>query len=124
MFFNDRRANKRALKAAKTPPETRKAQAQVEAGQAQQNLFRVGLVRKLSDELSNKQSTHDLTAMLRLPAARKLLTEILGKPAGNAGICLGNRFPVEKLGRFESEWYSIVSFVLLLDFVIDDPSSY
>jgi hypothetical protein len=73
------RAGLRALKAAKTPPETRKAQAQVEAGQAQQNLFRVGLVRKLSDELSNKQSTHDLTAMLRLPAARKLLTEILGK---------------------------------------------
>jgi hypothetical protein len=72
------RAGKQALKAAKTPAEVQKAQAQITAGQAQQNLFRVGLVRALNDALANKQMTHDVTSMLRLPAARKILNEILG----------------------------------------------
>lgn len=72
------RAGERLLRTAKTPAEQQKAQAQIAAGQAQQNLFRVGLVRALNDALANKQMTHDVTQMLRLPAARQILTEVLG----------------------------------------------
>lgn len=58
------------------------AQARLDAAQAEQDLFKVGLVRALTDKLvQNKGETHDLTKELLLPGAQKMLREVLGKDA-------------------------------------------
>lgn len=53
-------------------------QAMIDAGQARVDMFRVGLVRKIHDELANKPDTHNLTRELRLPSARHIIEEVLG----------------------------------------------
>lgn len=51
----------------------------IEAARARQELFRVGLVRALNDELANKGATNDLTRTLRFPGARRMLETVLGR---------------------------------------------
>lgn len=57
------------------------AQARVDAGNARQELFKVGLVRSLNDMLANQGETHNLTKQLLLPGAQKMLRQVLGKDA-------------------------------------------
>lgn len=76
------RAGKIALrKAAKANDQDGilRATAAVDAAQSRQELFKVGLARSLNDMLSNTNMTNDLTRQLRLPGARKMLTQVLGK---------------------------------------------
>lgn len=55
------------------------AEAMMDASTARIDLFKVGLVRKLSDTMHNKGSeTHSMVAELGRPAAKKILTEVLG----------------------------------------------
>ncbi len=56
-----------------------KDQAKIDAAQAQIYLFRVGLVRSLSEQVRNTNATNDLTRVLRLPAARDTLRRVLGE---------------------------------------------
>ncbi len=68
-----RQAERDLRKAGKGSPEAAAAEARME-------LFRVGLVRALMDRLvNNKQATADLVAELRLPGAREMLAEVLGR---------------------------------------------
>lgn len=53
-------------------------QAMIAAGQARADLFRVGLVRKIHDDLANEGQTHNLTRTLRSPSARHIVEEVLG----------------------------------------------
>lgn len=47
-------------------------------------LFREGLSRAIQDRVLNRQQVHDLTAELRTPAARKILTQVLGDQRAQA----------------------------------------
>lgn len=76
----------KAVKAGGTPTAAQtaaveSAQAKLAAAQARQELFKVGLVRALSDMLSNRGETHNLTRQLLLPGAQKMLREVLGPDA-------------------------------------------
>lgn len=51
------------------------------AAEAEMKLFKVGLVRALSDMLANQGETHNLTKQLLLPGAQKMLRQVLGKDA-------------------------------------------
>lgn len=76
------RAAKAALRKANTandPDAVQRAQAAINAAQSRQELFKVGLARSLNDMLSNTNATNDMTRQLRLPGARKMLTQVLGK---------------------------------------------
>jgi hypothetical protein len=66
--------------AARAMREARQAgdPARVAGAEARMELFRVGLVRALNDQLANQGVTNDLTRTLRLPAAQQMLTEVLG----------------------------------------------
>lgn len=57
------------------------AQARFDAATSRQELFKVGLVRALSDMLANQGETHNLTKQLLLPGAQKMLRQVLGKDA-------------------------------------------
>jgi len=57
------------------------AQAMLAATQARVELFKVGLVRAISDRILNKGETHNLVQQLSLPAARKILGQVLGEDA-------------------------------------------
>lgn len=69
----------RAAQVAERRAVRAKDQAGAAAARAQQELFRVGLVRSLNDMLSNNQGTADLTRTLRLPGARSMLESVLGR---------------------------------------------
>lgn len=57
---------------------TTDGEALVRAGTARQELYRVGLVRALNDMIANQGETHNLTRVLRLPAARNIIQTVLG----------------------------------------------
>lgn len=69
----------RKAQASNDPVAASRAQAAIDASQSRQELFKVGLARSLNDMLSNTNMTNDLTRQLRLPGARKMLTQVLGK---------------------------------------------
>lgn len=83
-----RDANKALKKASQgSPQETaatsavESAQARIDAANSRSELFKVGLVRALSDMLANQGETHNLTKQLLLPGAQKMLRQALGKDA-------------------------------------------
>jgi hypothetical protein len=86
-FIQARRAEAKATAALKAATKAgdqtamTKAQAAIDAGQSQQELFRVGLARSLSDMMSNTNATNDLTRQLRLPGARAMIKTVLGDDA-------------------------------------------
>lgn len=57
------------------------AQAKLDAADARMRLFKVGLVRSLSDRVANRGETNNLTRELLLPGARQMLTKVLGNDA-------------------------------------------
>jgi hypothetical protein len=57
------------------------AQARLDAANARQQLFKVGVVRALSDMIANQGETHNLTRQLLLPGAQKMLRQVLGPDA-------------------------------------------
>lgn len=56
-------------------------QAKVDASEARQELFKIGLMRSISDRVANQGETHNLTKELLLPGAQKMLRQVLGKDA-------------------------------------------
>ncbi len=57
------------------------AQARLDAANTRMELFKVGLVRALSDMMANQGETHNLARNILLPGAKKMLREVLGKDA-------------------------------------------
>lgn len=57
------------------------AQANLDGATARMELFKVGLVRSLSDRLLNQGETHNVTRELLLPGAQKMLRQVLGDDA-------------------------------------------
>lgn len=58
------------------------AQSRLDAANARQDLFRVGLVRSLRDQTTeNNGATNNLTRLLQLPGAKKMLGQVLGPDA-------------------------------------------
>lgn len=57
------------------------AQARLDAANTKQQLFKVGLVRALNDQIANQGETHNLTRQLLLPGAKKMLGKVLGDDA-------------------------------------------
>ncbi|WP_072389089.1 hypothetical protein [Hyphomicrobium sp. CS1BSMeth3] len=66
---------KRALGKAKRDRDV----AGQDAALARIDLFKVGLVRSLNEQIANNGMTADLTRTLRMPAARQILGDVLGK---------------------------------------------
>lgn len=73
--------------AAATPEQQAAAQqatSRLEAANAQQELFKIGLVRSLSDAiLMNKSETANVAGQILLPGAQKMLKQVLGEEAGS-----------------------------------------
>ncbi len=74
-----RRGERMIQQARQAGQPTTDGEALVRAGTARQELFRVGLVRSLNDMISNQGETHNLTRVLRLPAARQVIERVLGR---------------------------------------------
>jgi hypothetical protein len=76
-------AAQRALRQAQPSRDNPGNPVAAAAAQARIDLFRVGLVRALNDNLANTNTTNDLTRTLRLPAARQILGTVLGRNEAN-----------------------------------------
>jgi voltage-gated potassium channel Kch len=70
---------------AAAPPQAQaalaRAEAIYEAAQARQELFRVGFVRAISDQMMNRGETEDLVRQMLFPGARQIITRVLGNQA-------------------------------------------
>lgn len=72
-------ARQDAAAAAAARVEVDRLTAKLDAAQAQQELFKLGLLRAISDKyLINEGETHNLTKQLLKPGAQKILREVLG----------------------------------------------
>ncbi len=76
--LKDAEARQDTAAAATARIEVDRLSAKVDAAQAQQELYKLGLMRSISDKyLINEGETHNLTKQLLKPGAQKILREVL-----------------------------------------------